>query len=74
MLAERGVPNSVGSFGLKPAHQWSVFSACTPRTLTTPHAQQFLSRTLAVSLLPQYTEEDLDRIIMTIKTTIAEGT
>ena len=74
MLAERGIPNSVGSFGLKPAHQWSVFSACTPRTLTTPHAQQFLSRTLAVSLLPQYTEEDLDRIIMTIKTTIAEGT
>jgi perosamine synthetase len=72
-LALRGVPNSVGTFGLQPVYKWPVFSEYAPPAGSTPHAKQFLSRTLAISLLPQHTEADLDGIIATIKTTLAEG-
>jgi perosamine synthetase len=71
-LAERGVPNSVGTFGLRPAQEWPIFSAGVSQPVVTPHAQQLLARVLAISLLPQYTAKDLDRIIVIIKTTLAE--
>jgi perosamine synthetase len=72
LLAERGVANSVGTFGLKPVQAWPVFSAGATQLPETPHAERFLSRVIAISLLPQYAEEDLERIIGTIKTTLAE--
>lgn len=71
-LAEQGVANSVGTFGLRPAHEWPLFAESLAGTISTPHAQQLLSRALALSLLPQYTAEDLLRIINTIKTILEE--
>ncbi|BCL79640.1 polysaccharide biosynthesis protein [Ktedonobacteria bacterium brp13] len=72
-LAKRGVANSVGSFGLKPAHLWPIFAHCSPHPIVTPHTQQFLSRVLAISVLPQYTDEELDGIIEVITSTLGEG-
>src|SRR5581483_9173278 len=71
-LAEQGVPNSVGTFGLRPAHEWPLFAASLTEPVQTPHAQHLLSRMLALSLLPQYTAEDLLRIINIIKSILEE--
>lgn len=71
-LAARGVPNSVGSFGLRPAQEWPVFSVGLSKPMVTPHTQQFLARVLAIALLPQDTATELDRILESIKTTLAE--
>lgn len=71
-LAEQGVPNSVGTFGLRPAHEWPLFAASLAEPVQTPHAQHLLSRVLALSLLPQYTAEDLLRIINIIKNILEE--
>lgn len=72
MLAARGVPNSVGTFGLKPAQEWLVFSVGWKKPVVTPNTQQFLDRVLAISLLPQDTTEELDHLLATIHTTLAE--
>jgi dTDP-4-amino-4,6-dideoxygalactose transaminase len=71
-LATQGIANSVGTFGLRPAHEWPLFASALAEPVLTPHTHHFLSRVLAISLLPQYTAEDLLRIIHTIKTTLAE--
>jgi dTDP-4-amino-4,6-dideoxygalactose transaminase len=71
-LATQRVANSVGTFGLRPVHKWPLFAVSLTDPVHTPHAQQFLSRVLAISLLPQYTAEDLLRIINTIKMLLEE--
>jgi perosamine synthetase len=71
-LAAQGIANSVGTFGLRPAHEWPLFASTLTEPVLTPHTHHFLSRVLAISLLPQYTAEDLLRIINIIKTTLAE--
>ena len=79
-LSERGVKNSVGTFGLKPAGEWPVFREGGERTAhlgmsqnaATPHAAAFFARALALVLLPQYAEAELDAIITAIQTTITE--
>ena len=72
ILAKRGVANSVGTFGLCPAQERPLFAPYLPEPVQTPNAQHFLSRVVAISLLPQYTSEDLLRIIDVIQTTLAE--
>lgn len=72
LLAQKGIINSVGSFGLQPAQCWPVFharrssNAGAPLAGATPHAADFLARTLALTLLTQYTRNDLDAIVATI--------
>lgn len=72
-LAEHSVANSVGTFGLRPASEWPLFASRFPRPVLVPQTRQFLARVLAISLLPQYTAEDLLRIINVIKMTLAEA-
>lgn len=71
-LAARGVANSVGTFGLRPAQEWPTFAAAVPNPVQTPQTRAFLSCVLAITLLPQYTKEDLLRIISIIKTILVE--
>lgn len=71
-LAAQGVANSVGTFGLRPAHEWPLFTTSLAEPVRTPHTHHFLLRVLAISLLPQYTAEDLLRIINIMKITLAE--
>jgi dTDP-4-amino-4,6-dideoxygalactose transaminase len=74
-LSERGVVNSVGTFGLKPVHEWPLFAHLFHQTTRpdTPHATAFLSQTLALSLLPHYTKEYLEHIISVVKQTLEEA-
>lgn len=78
LLAQKGVINSVGSFGLQPAQCWRVFHArrssnpSAPSAGETPHAANFLMRALALTLLPQYTHSDLDAIATAIIETFRE--
>ncbi|HEY7419186.1 MAG TPA: aminotransferase class I/II-fold pyridoxal phosphate-dependent enzyme [Ktedonobacteraceae bacterium] len=78
VLAQKGVVNSVGSFGLQPAQCWPVFHAhtvCDSSAISredTPHAAAFLARTLALTLLSHYTRSDLDAIVATIIETFRE--
>lgn len=73
-LAMLGVANSVGTFGLQPVQQWPIFAAYAPEPPEdTPHTRQLLSRALAISLLPQHTKKDLDRMIASVRTTIMEA-
>ncbi|MEO6890604.1 MAG: aminotransferase class I/II-fold pyridoxal phosphate-dependent enzyme [Ktedonobacteraceae bacterium] len=76
-LSARGVRNSVGTFGLKPAGEWPVFREAGQRTdgaqiTPTPNAAAFLERVLALILLPQYGVAELDALIATIIMTIEE--
>ena len=72
-LAARGVPNSVGTFGLRPAQQWPVFSAGLSKPVVTPHTQEFLARALAIALLPQDTAKELNQMGERIRTTLVEA-
>lgn len=78
ILAQKGVVNSVGSFGLQPAQCWPVFQASLSREASTaqsddtPHAAAFLTRALALTLLPHYAQSDLDAIVTTIIDTFRE--
>jgi dTDP-4-amino-4,6-dideoxygalactose transaminase len=78
LLAKRGIVNSVGTFGLQPAQCWPVFHTSVSNdpgvTLAedTPHTADFLTRALALTLLPQYTHSDLDAIVATIVETFRE--
>ena len=71
-LADQGIANSVGTFGLRPAYEWPLFASSLSEPVLTPQTRHFLSRVLAISLLPQYTAKDLLRIINVIKTTLVE--
>jgi len=79
-LSERGVRNSVGTFGLKPTGEWPVFREAGGRVahlgasqnVATPNATAFLTQALALMLLPQYAVAELDAIITAMKTTIEE--
>lgn len=78
-LARMGVVNSVGTFGLRPAHTRGVFSRATAGddsaygvTWRTPNAERFLRRVLALVLLPHYTATDLDDIVAKVKTVSAQ--
>lgn len=66
LAAEQGVANSVGTSGLRPAHEWPLFAPSLAGAAFTPHTQHLLSQMVARSLLPHYTAEDLLRIINTI--------
>jgi len=71
-LAQQGVHNSVGTFGLRPAQEWPVFQSARRSSQATPHARSFLSRALAITLLSHYGPEDLDAIITTIHAVMEE--
>jgi dTDP-4-amino-4,6-dideoxygalactose transaminase len=78
LLAQKGVVNSVGTFGLQSAQRWPVFhtdtSGDSDATLieATPHTADVLARALALTLLPQYTQSHLDAIIASIVETFRE--
>jgi hypothetical protein len=56
-LAARGVPNSVGTFGLVPASQQLAFSAYAPAAC--PRATRLIDATLAVIITAR---DDDDRV------------
>jgi len=82
-LSKRGVVNSVGTFGMRPAQEWGVFQELIETVhqvqggnrvaaLTTPNTARFLDRVLALILLPQYSEAELDGIIGKVKAVLTE--
>lgn len=84
-LSQRGVKNSVGTFGLRPVQEWPVFREMKKmgqhikmenKTILpiTPNVSRFLDRVVALTLLPNDSEVELDSKIETIKTVLAEIT
>jgi perosamine synthetase len=83
-LSKRNVLNSVGTFGLKPVHEWDVFNnltrfqnvqgLCTNKNemQNTPNVLHFLDHVIAIVLLPHYLETELDWIVATVKTVLQQ--
>lgn len=80
-LSNKNVLNSVGTFGLKPIHDWDVFKNLTKsqdgsilynKIYNNPNVLNFLDNVIAIILLPHYLETQLNRIVSTIKTVIQQ--
>ncbi|MGW2105067.1 DegT/DnrJ/EryC1/StrS family aminotransferase [Streptomyces sp. NPDC001948] len=64
-LAEAGVTNSVGTYGLRAAHQHPACQDLNPADC--PHAAHAVDRMLAVTLQQQTTDTDLHHLAETIQ-------
>lgn len=76
-LARRGVPNSVGTFGLRPCQAWDMFQKSSnarvrkaSRAAFTPNAERLLDRVLAIILTEKQSHDDLDRIAHVVRSTL----
>jgi perosamine synthetase len=83
-LAQRGIVNSVGTFGLRPVQEWPAIgvalssrgpSGARPDVVCreiseTPNARSFLKRVLALSIFSHYQASDLDGIIEGVKSVL----
>lgn len=69
MLSEKGVINSVGSFGLRPVYERKFLNKFVDKKL--PNVTNFLNRSVAISLRITHTNRDLEiiskKIINSIK-------
>lgn len=66
-LSKRGVANSVGSFGLRPAQEWEVFDKYRSRVARISNASHFLDRVLAILLLQNHSVSELDGIVRVVR-------
>jgi perosamine synthetase len=74
VLALRGVMNSVGTFGLRPAPDREIFRshAEDDRAVAAPNSHGLLARAMALILDKGKSDEELFRIARTIKQTMEE--
>jgi dTDP-4-amino-4,6-dideoxygalactose transaminase len=69
VLARRGVPNSTGTFGLKPCQFWGAFGNAKRDSFgdETPNASALLDRSLAILLQISHGPAELQRTAATIR-------
>ena len=71
-LSQRGVMNSVGTFGLRPALDRGVFRSTGSAGTPAPNTRDLLSRAIAIIVNRGQSNEDLHRIARTLNQTVEE--
>lgn len=68
-LAQRGIANSVATFGLRPVHEWGAVKPCVARPVKDVNCRHLLARAIAPLLRPDSRQSELDAIVTAIAAT-----